>query len=106
VIRIDKNLKVIVKVLAYVAPQFACDDPRRFGIEAVNPEIDGMTRVQNAYFRWFRCRLSFVRFLLAKIGNRFRRLPERIVQRPVELRSVIDANGLRNVCRSGFHLTC
>jgi len=54
----------------------------------------------------FRCRLSFVRFLLAKIGNRFRRLPERIVQRPVELRSVIDANGLRNVCRSRFHLTC
>ena len=95
---------MVVQVLAYVASQFAGDNPRRVGIEAVNSEIHGMTRVQNAYFRPFRRRLSFVRFLLAKLRNRFRRLPERIVQRPIEFRSVVDANGLGSLCCSRFHL--
>ena len=48
--------------------------------------------------------LRFTRFLLEKIGNRFRRLPERIVQRSVEFRSMIDADGFRRTGRSRFHL--
>ena len=97
VIRIDQDFEVIIQILAYVAPQFTCDDSQRLGIKAVNPEIDSVARIENAYFRSFRSRLSFVRFLLAKLRNRFRGLPERIVQRPIELRSVIDANGLHRV---------
>ena len=48
-------------------------------------EINGVPRVKNANFRFFRGRFAFVRFLLAKIGDDFGRLPERVIQGSVKL---------------------
>ena len=65
----------------------------------MNPEIDGVARVENAHFRSFGGRFAFVRFLLAKIGDDFGRLPERVVQGSVKLRSVIDTDGFGALSR-------
>ena len=55
-------------------------------------KINGVPRVKNANFRFFRGRFAFVRFLLAKIGDDFGRLPERVVQRSVKLWSTFNTN--------------
>ena len=96
VIRIDQDFEVVVQVLAYVPPEFGRDDPRGHRVIAMNAEVYGVARVENAYFCLLGCWFTFIRLPLAKISNDFRRLPERIVQRPVELRSVIHSNGFRD----------
>src|SRR5215467_15432479 len=36
-IRIDEDFKVVVEILAHIAPEFAGDDSRRGGVETMNP---------------------------------------------------------------------
>ena len=86
VVRIDQDFEVVVQVLAYVPPEFGRDDPRWLGVIAMNPEIHGVSRVQNAYFRLLGWRLAFAGFPLTELGNGFGGLPERVVQGSVELR--------------------
>ncbi len=45
----------------------------------MNPEIDGVSRVDNAYFRLLRWRLTFVRLSLPKVSNGFGSMPNGIV---------------------------
>ena len=58
----------------------------------MNPEIDGVARVENANFRLFRGRFALVRFFLAKISDDFGRLPEGVVQRSVKIWSTVNTN--------------
>src|SRR2546429_5624763 len=60
--------------------------------------------VQNPHFRPFGRGLALVRFLLAKVRNRFRQLPKRIVQSPVHLWTLVDANGHRRADRKSTRL--
>src|SRR2546429_2994388 len=60
--------------------------------------------VQNPHFRPFGRGLALVRFLLAKVRNRFRQLPKRIVQSPVHLWTLVDANGHRRARYERFLL--
>src|SRR5258708_29732894 len=78
-IRVDENLEVIIQVLTNIAAQFGGGDARRLRLMAINPEIDGMSGVDNAYFRFLRWRLTFVRLALPKISNGFGRLPNGII---------------------------
>jgi len=89
VVRIDQDFEVVVQVLAYVPPEFGRDDPRGLGVIAMNPEIYGVSRVENAYFRLLGWRLAFVGFPLTELGNGFGGSPERVVQGSVELGRVI-----------------
>ena len=70
----------------------------------MNPEKNGMASVENADFGAFRGGLPFVGFLLPKISDRFRRLPEWIIQRTVESWAVLDRNGFRCFRTSRLHL--
>ena len=70
-VRIDQDFEVVVQVLAYVPPEFGRDDPRGLGGIAMNPELHGVSRVENAYFRLLGWRLSFVRLSLPKVGDGF-----------------------------------
>lgn len=47
-------------------------------------------------------RSGLVRFLLAKVRNRFRQLPQWIVERSVHLRTLVDANGHCRIRRCRF----
>src|SRR5437660_8834724 len=47
-VRIDQDFEVVIQVLAHVAPQFGCDDPRRFRVIAINSEVHCVPGVQDA----------------------------------------------------------
>src|SRR5216117_1699340 len=85
-----------IQVLAYVPPEFGRDDPRGHRVIAMNAEVYGVARVENAYFCLLGCWLTFVRLPLAKISNDFRRLPELVVQGSVEPWGVIDVGCFRS----------
>lgn len=85
---------MIVKVLTDIAPQLAGDDPRRVRVEAMNAEIDRVTRVENAYLRFLGSWLAFERFLLSKVCNPNRGLPQWVVESAVELWSMLDRKRL------------
>jgi hypothetical protein len=95
VVRIDQDFEVVVQVLAYVPPEFGRDDPGGLGVIAINPEIHGVSRVENAYFCLLGWRLAFVGFSLTELRNGFGGLPERVVQGSVELWAVIDRSCFR-----------
>ena len=94
-IRIDEDLKMVIEVLAYIAPELAGNYSRWVRVETMDSEIDSMARVQNPYFRPFGRGLSFIRFLLAEVRNRSRELPKPVVKCSVDFRGLIDANRIR-----------
>src|SRR5258708_28760461 len=80
VVRIDQDFEVVVQVLAYVPPEFGRDDPRWLGVIAMNPEIHGVSFVENPYFRPLAWQLAFVGFPWTELHNEFCGLPEQVVQ--------------------------
>jgi hypothetical protein len=64
----------------------------------MNPEVHGMPSVENAYFRLLRGGVTFVRLSLPKIRNRLGQLPERIVERAIQTRRTVHADGF---CHAG-----
>jgi hypothetical protein len=60
---------MIVEILADVAAKLGGNDFRGLAVEAVDPEIDFVSGVQDSNFGFFRGRLAFVGFFLEKIGD-------------------------------------
>ncbi len=86
---------MIVKVLTDIAPEFCSDDPRRFGVIAINSKVYSVPGVENAHLRLFGRRLAFVGLSLPELDNRFGGLPERVIQSPIELWGAADASCFR-----------
>jgi hypothetical protein len=57
--------------LAYVAPEFRCDNPGGLRVKALNPEVRGMTGIENTNFGFLGCRFALTGLSLPKIRNRF-----------------------------------
>jgi hypothetical protein len=85
---------VVVEVLADVAAEFAGYDFAWFAVVTVDTEINLVPGVQDSNFGFLRGRLTFAGLLLKKIGDGNGRLPERVVQSPIELGSVFNSRGV------------
>src|SRR5690348_14926266 len=94
-VRTNKNLEVIVQVLAYVASQFCRHDSCWRGIVGMNPKINSASRIENPHLRPFRGKSAFLWLSLSKIGDWFGGLPKWVLQSPVQFWGTVDAHSLR-----------
>jgi hypothetical protein len=60
----------------------------------MDSEIDGGPRIKNTNLRFFRGVRAFEWFPLAKVGDRFRLLPQRVVEGSIERGTPINSGGL------------
>ena len=105
---IDDDLEVVVEFLADVPAQFGGNNSIGIGVEATDAEIDFMFAVKNPDLGFLGRRLAFKGFSLEKVVDGWGHLPERIIERAVQARCMVDtsrlggAKGFRHAGSSWF----
>jgi hypothetical protein len=66
---IDRNLEIVIELLAYIAAHLLRHDPAWLRVVTDDSEEHIVLCVKNADFRALRWRLSFVGFALSEVGK-------------------------------------
>jgi hypothetical protein len=90
--RINDDFEVVVELLAHIPPQLRSDDAMRSRVMACDPKVHVVVRVQDSNFGAFSSALPFEGLSLPEICDRFRQLPDRIVEASVHLRRALDVH--------------